>query len=333
MILHLKKNIKSHELNNLTNHYSGFHFFNSKEELVFVASSTHKSIRNEDEKFVNDLFSFDDDVQLSSKNYIKKKREININGHKIGGETNNTVLIGGPCAVESTSQIHSSAKLIKSLGLNFLRGGCFKPRTSPYSFQGLGKEGLDLLIEVKENYNLNIITEVKDSSHVDEIIEYSDIIQIGAKAMYDQSILRKCSKSIKPVMIKRGFGSTIQEFLQAAEFILSGGNENVILCERGIRTFEVKTRFTLDLCAVSHIQHHTNLPIFIDPSHALGFRYGVKDLSMAALAMNSDGIIIETHPNPDSALSDKNQQIEHEDFIEIHEKLKNLSKALNRNLI
>lgn len=210
-------------------------------------------------------------MQLASKTFNSKKREIKLPNVTIGGNTHNTVLIGGPCSVESEEQIRSSAELLKSLGLTTLRGGCYKPRTSPYSFQGMGLEGLKLLAKMREEYGLNVITEARDATHIDEIIEYTDVIQIGAKAMYDQGILRACAKIHKPVLIKRGFGTTLQEFVQAAEFVLSGGNPNVILCERGLRTFETGTRFTLDLCGVAWLQEFTNLPIILDPSHAMGY--------------------------------------------------------------
>jgi len=222
---------------------------------------------------------------------------------------------------------------MKSQGISTLRAGCFKPRTSPYSFQGLGMEGLKLLAKMREKYGLNIITEVKDATHVDAIIEYADIIQVGAKSMYDHGILRKCGKTNKPVLIKRGFGTTLQEFVQASEFVLSGGNENVILCERGIRTFETKTRFTLDLCGAAYLKEHTNLPIVLDPSHAMGYAYGVPDLAKACMAMGIDGLLIEVHPNPKVAKSDASQQLDHETFTKLATELKAIGKIIGKNLV
>ena len=235
--------------------------------------------------------------------------------------------------MESWEQLDQTAAFIKSLGIKTLRAGCFKPRTSPYTFQGLGEEGLKLLVKVREKHGLNIITEVKDSSHVDLVIEHTDIVQIGTKAMYDTSILRRCGQSDKPVLLKRGFGSTLQEFVQAAEFILSQGNPNVILCERGIRTFESKSRFTLDLTGVAYIKHHVNLPIFVDPSHAMGYRYGVPDLTRAAVAMGIDGLLIETHPTPEKALSDASQQLNFEEFEQMYHSLQPVAKAVGRTII
>ena len=219
------------------------------------------------------------------------------------------------------------------MGINVMRGGCYKPRTSPYSFQGLGMEGLLLLDGIREKYGLTINTEVRDATHVDDVIEHTDIIQIGAKAMYDQGILRRVGQTTKPVILKRGFGTNIQEFVQAAEFILSGGNPNVILCERGIRTFETKSRFTLDLTGVAYLKQYTNLPIIIDPSHAMGFVYGVPDLARASMAMGIEGLLLEVHPNPKEAKSDAAQQLNFSQFKELHKSLTDIANAIGRNII
>ena len=192
---------------------------------------------------------------------------------------------------------------------------------------------MKILSEIKKKYNLNIISEVRDASHVDEVIEHVDIIQIGAKAMYDHGILRKCGKQNKPVLLKRGFGSNLKEFVQAAEFILSGGNENVMLCERGIRTFETYTRFTLDLCGVSYIKEYTNLPIILDTSHAMGYSYGVPDLTRACVAMGIDGLLIESHPNPKIAKSDAAQQLDFNEFKNMFNSLKPIAKAVGKDII
>jgi 3-deoxy-7-phosphoheptulonate synthase len=207
----------------------------------------------------------------------------------IGGNSGNTVLIAGPCSAESTEQLDLSAQLLTELGIKNIRAGAFKPRTSPYTFQGLGLEGLKMLADVRAKYGLTVVTEVRDATHVEHVIEYADVIQIGAKSMYDHGLLKRCGKTTKPVLLKRGFGSTLQEFVQCAEFILSGGNPNVILCERGIRTFETKTRFTLDLCGAAYLKEYTNLPVILDPSHAMGYAYGVPDLARACTAMGVDG--------------------------------------------
>jgi 3-deoxy-7-phosphoheptulonate synthase len=235
--------------------------------------------------------------------------------------------------VESEEQIEAAAKLCVELGVKVLRAGAYKPRTSPYTFQGLGLEGLKLLAKMRDKYGLQIITEVRDSTHADDVIEYADIIQIGAKSMYDHGILRKCGASQKPVLLKRGFGTTLQEFVQAAEFILSGGNPNVILCERGIRTFETKTRFTLDLCGVAWLKEYTNLPVILDPSHAIGYAYGVADLSRACVAMGIDGLLIESHPNPKVAKSDADQQLNFDEFRTLHGSLQKVASAVGYTIV
>ena len=186
---------------------------------------------------------------------------------------------------------------------------------------------------MRDKYGLKIISEVRDASHVDEVINAVDIVQIGAKAMYDQGILRKCGESQKLILLKRGFGTTLQEFVQAAEFILSLGNSQVLLCERGIRTFETKTRFTLDLCGVAYLKEYVNLPIFLDPSHAMGYAYGVPDLTRACVAMGIDGLLIESHPNPSVALSDASQQLDFESFKDLFKTLPAIAASVGRNII
>jgi len=305
----------------------------SGNRFLLILSSKIKSLPTELEAYADSFKVLESDIQLASKDFQPEKREVKVNGQIIGGKTNNTMVITGPCAIESWEQITQSAELLKELGISTLRAGCYKPRTSPYTFQGLGLEGLRMLDKIRSEYGFNIITEVKDASHVDEIINYADIVQIGAKAMYDHGILKKCGQTDKPILLKRGFGSTLQEFVQAAEFILSGGNDRVILCERGIRTFETKTRFTLDLCGVAYLKDKTNLPIFIDPSHAMGYRYGVADLSRAAAAMDVDGLIIETHPNPAVAKSDAAQQLDHDQFKELFFSLKPITEAIGNKII
>lgn len=332
MILHLAKDTPQAIIEQAARELDAFHII-KPEYHVLVTPSALKEVPAQYKDVTIESFIFDNDMQLAAASYMPEKRHIDIGNISIGGTTNNTMIIGGPCSVESEEQITSSAKLMKELGISTLRAGCFKPRTSPYSFQGLGLEGLRLLAKMRDEYGLNIITEVRDSTHVDDIIETTDIIQIGAKAMYDQGILRRCGQTDKPVLLKRGFGTTLQEFVQAAEFILSGGNDNVILCERGIRTFETKTRFTLDLCGVAYIKEYTNLPVILDPSHAMGYRYGVPDLSRACVAMGVDGLLIEVHPTPATALSDAAQQIDHDTFRELVASLRPVAQSVGRTII
>lgn len=332
MIIHLKNNIDKTTAEKLGVEHSAI-LFQSGDQYVLVSSSKMKELPASLESVTDEYFTMDTDIQLASKSYKDGKREIKIGDLNIGGTSDNTLMITGPCSIESWEQINQSAELLKKHNISTLRAGCFKPRTSPYTFQGLGEEGLMMLVKIREQYGLNIITEVKDSSHVDLVIEHADIIQIGAKAMYDQSILKKCGQTQKPVLLKRGFGTTLQEFVQAAEFILSGGNPNVILCERGIRTFETKTRFTLDLCGVAFLKEYTNLPVVVDPSHAMGYRYGVADLTRAAVAMSVEGLLIESHPDPSVAKSDAAQQLNFDQFSEMYGTLQPIAAAVGRKIV
>ena len=331
MIIQLKKSVSSEQAKQLAAAVVAFHIYN--EHHVLITGSGTKELPALLEDVSDKYWVFPNDMQLASKVYQANKRTVNFGNVSIGGTTNHTVLIGGPCSVESEDQIRSSAELLVNLGLSTLRGGCYKPRTSRYSFQGLGLEGLKLLAKMREEFGLNVITEARDATHIDEIIEYTDIIQVGAKAMYDQGILRACAKTNKPVLIKRGFGTTLQEFVQAAEFVLSGGNENVVLCERGIRTFETGTRFTLDLCGVAWLQEYTNLPIILDPSHAIGYAYGVPVLAKACVAMGIDGLLIETHPNPKVALSDASQQLTYPQFEQLHHDLQKVAASVGFKMV
>ena len=332
MILHLKENTTTERAREIADKINAFHVV-SNNTNVLISGSGMKTVPTEIEPEVDESWLFDNDIQLASKNYQSEKREVTIGNVTIGGNQNSTLLIGGPCSVESEDQIRESAELLVEMGLTTLRGGCYKPRTSPYSFQGMGLDGLKLLAKMGEEFGLNVITEARDASHIHEVIEYSDVIQVGAKAMYDQGILRACAKTQKPVLIKRGFGSTLKEFVQAAEFVLSGGNENVILCERGLRTFETNTRFTLDLCGVAWLQEHTNLPIVLDPSHAMGYAYGVPVLAKACVAMGVDGLLIEAHRNPAVAKSDASQQLNHEEFKQLLNQLKPVAAAVGYKMI
>ena len=332
MIIHLKNSVTDAEVQKIAEDLNAFHI-KKPEHHVLVTPSALQEVPTKYESITEESFAFPNDMQLASADYFSETREIDINGVKIGGSNNNTMVIAGPCSVESEEQITQSAELMVEQGIKTLRAGCYKPRTSPYSFQGMGLEGLKLLDKMRTKFGLNIITEVRDTTHVDEIIEYADIVQVGAKAMYDQGILRTCGKSRKPILLKRGFGTTLQEFVQAAEFILSAGNDNVILCERGIRTFETKTRFTLDLCGVAYLKEYTNLPIILDPSHALGYRYGVPDLARACTAMGIEGLLIEVHPDPSVAKSDAAQQLDHDMFRDLLTTLRPIATAVGRTII
>ncbi|MFP3189978.1 MAG: 3-deoxy-7-phosphoheptulonate synthase [Thermoproteota archaeon] len=249
----------------------------------------------------------------------KEKTIIKVNNVEIGKRP---VVIAGPCSVENRDQIIQTALFVKKSGAHMLRGGAFKPRTSPYSFQGLQYEGLKLLKEASEISGLPIVTEILDVRDLNLFLEYADVIQVGARNMQNFPLLKELGKIDKPILLKRGFGCTIEELLYAAEYILSGGNSKVILCERGIRTFETSTRFTLDINAVPLLKEITHLPIIVDPSHAAGKRSLVPPLAKAALAAGADGIIVEVHPNPDAALSDGPQSMNFEQFEKLMEDLR-----------
>jgi 3-deoxy-7-phosphoheptulonate synthase len=239
---------------------------------------------------------------------------LDVDGRKVGGDS--FTLIAGPCAVESREQMLATARVVRDAGASFLRGGAYKPRTSPYAFQGLGREGLRLLAEAKSETGLPIVTELTDMRDVDEVLEVADVVQIGARNMQNYPMLAEIGRSGRPALLKRGLSSTLDELLMAAEYILSEGNPNVILCERGIRTFETAYRFTLDLMAVPVLKERSHLPVIVDPSHAAGRRDLVLPLSVAAAAVGADGIIVEVHPNPDEAICDGPQSLRADDFAQ-----------------
>jgi 3-deoxy-7-phosphoheptulonate synthase len=232
---------------------------------------------------------------------------LEIAGRKLGGE--HFALIAGPCTVESREQTLESARAVRAAGATMFRGGAYKPRTSPYAFQGLGQAGLRLLAEAKAQTGLPIVTECMDVRDLDDVLEVADVIQIGARNMQNYALLTEVGRSERPVLIKRGLSSTLDELLSAAEYVLKEGNESVILCERGIRTFETAYRFTLDLAAVPVLKERTHLPVIVDPSHAAGRRELVGPLSLAAAAVGADGIIVEVHPQPDEAICDGRQSL------------------------
>ena len=253
--------------------------------------------------------------KLSSTQFRKGERTvIDIEGRKIGGQ--HFMTIAGPCTVEGREMLLDAAHAVKDAGAQLLRGGAYKPRTSPYSFQGLGVEGLRLLQEAKEETGMPIVTELMDTRDLDAVVEVADVIQLGARNMSNFPLLTEVGRTNKPVLLKRGLSATLEDLLMAAEYILKEGNENVMLCERGIRTFETSYRFTLDLMAVPVLKQLSHLPVVVDPSHAAGRRDLVLSLSLAAAAAGADGIIVETHPDPDNAICDGPQQLVADEFAD-----------------
>jgi len=251
-------------------------------------------------------------------------------GVQIGG--NRLAVIAGPCAVETREQLYAAARAVKEAGATVLRGGAYKPRTSPYSFQGLEEEGLHLLAEAGAETGLATVTEVVDEESMQTAVRYVDILQIGARNMQNFRLLRLAGQVKKPILLKRGLSATIEEWLMAAEYIVSSGNENVILCERGIRTFETSTRNTLDLSAVALVKTLTHLPVIVDPSHATGKRELVAPMSRAAVAAGADGLIIEVHPDPSMALCDGPQSLNPEEFDELMGRMRPLAAAVGREI-
>ena len=255
---------------------------------------------------------------------------IDCGGVPIGG--NRLAVIAGPCSVETTEQITGIAKAVKAEGASLLRGGAYKPRTSPYSFQGLELEGLKMLVEAKKETGLPIVTEIMSPKLVETFEEQVDVIQVGARNMQNFDLLKEVGRTRKPILLKRGLSSTIEELLMSAEYILAAGNPNVILCERGVRTFETYTRNTLDLSIVPIIKKMSHLPVIIDPSHAAGMAWMVEPLSMAAVAVGADGIMVEVHNNPQKALCDGKQSITPEQFANLMKKIQPIAKVVGREL-
>lgn len=268
--------------------------------------------------------------KLASREFKKENTEINVRGNIIGGKK--IPIMAGPCAVENKTILMSIAEKVKECGATFLRGGAYKPRTSPYSFQGLGEEGLKYLADAREKTGLPIITEIMDPRDMDVIVEYADIIQIGARNMQNFRLLLEVGSVDKPVLLKRGLSATIKEWLMSAEYIMSRGNQNVMLCERGIRTFETATRNTLDLSAVPVLKKLTHLPVVVDPSHGVGKWDLVAPMAKAAVAAGADALIIEVHSNPEEALSDGEQSLKPDMFAQLMKELKPIAQAVGREI-
>lgn len=264
--------------------------------------------------------------------YKQKKEEqnkvIQISNVVFIGNPSKKVIIAGPCAIKSKQQLLDTARILKAKGVNIMRAGAFKPRTSPYSFQGLEEEGLNILIEVKKEIGIPVITEITDEKHLLKFIENIDIIQVGSKNMFNYELLKKLGKTNKPILLKRAMSATYKEWLLAAEYIMSFGNENVILCERGIRTFETETRNTLDIQAIPYIKKNSRLPIIVDPSHACGNRYMIRPLALAAIISGADGIMIESELYPEEAVSDKEQTIDIDELSKIINNVEQISNLL-----
>jgi len=266
--------------------------------------------------------------KLASREFKAENSLVSINGIEIGGRR--IVVMAGPCAVESEEQLIEAVRAVKESGACILRGGAFKPRTSPFSFQGLEKAGLELLARVREQFGIPVVTEVVDPHDVSLVSKYADILQVGARNMQNFALLINIGRSKRPVILKRGFSCTITEWLTAADYLLAEGNNQVILCERGIRTFEDSTRFSLDICSIPVVKRFSHLPVIVDPSHAAGHYLLVPAIAKAAVAAGADGLIIEVHPNPKEALMDGLQSLTPSDFARLMKELRAIAKSVGR---
>ncbi len=275
---------------------------------------------------VEQSVSISKSYKLASREFHPQSSVIDVDGVKIGGGT--PVVMAGPCAVESREQLFEAADIVKSAGAQFLRGGAYKPRTSPYSFQGLEQQGLEYLAEARERTGLKIVTEVTVVEAIEQVAKYADMLQIGARNMQNFGLLKEVGKCGKPVLLKRGLAATIDEWLNAAEYIMNEGNPDVVLCERGIRTYETYTRNTLDLSAVAAVKHLSHLPVIVDPSHGTGKWRMVRPMALAAIASGADGLMMEVHPNPAKALSDGPQSLTPEHYREVMKGIWKLSKFM-----
>ena len=300
--------------------------------IIGVVGQTFPELRDMLELIpgVDEVIPVSKPYKLSSREFHPLDTTIEVGGITIGGKE--IVIIAGPCAVESEQQLLETAKAVKAAGATILRGGAFKPSTSPYHFRGLGEQGLELLAQVKKEIGLPIITEVMSPGEVELVARYADILQIGARNMQNFNLLEEVGKTGKPVMLKRGLSATIQEWLLAAEYILAQGNEQLMLCERGIRTFETHTRNTMDISAIPIIEKVSHLPIIVDPSHGTGKWDLVAPMALAAVAAGADGVMVEVHPNPDLALKDGAQSLNFDNFRQLMSQLKPVAAAIDRGL-
>ena len=338
MIIVMKKNASEEQVGGVIHWIEsvGYHTHISRGARQTIVGAVGDQRGKEHLKFVESLPGVEKTVpilkpyKLASREAKEGNTVIPVGEVEIGG--GDFTVMAGPCSVESDEQLMESAYVIRKGGGNILRGGAFKPRTSPYSFQGMEEEGLKLLRKAREKTGLPVITEVINTTDVDLVEEYADILQIGARNVQNFALLKKVGKARKPVLVKRGMMTTIEELLMSAEYILASGNDEVILCERGIRTFETATRNTLDISAVPVLKENTHLPVIVDPSHAAGNWKYVAPLARSALAVGADGIMIEVHPEPAKAYSDGNQSLKPEKYYQLMDELRRFEKLIKQEL-
>ena len=337
MVVVLDKNASDKQIENVIKHLEGFGFAVHKstgvEQTILGAIGVKPDFDIRKVKIlegVAEVYRITEPFKLASRSFKKEDTHIKIKDVTIGGKK--IIKIAGPCSIENEDQIFKIAEIVARAGAKILRGGAFKPRTSPYSFQGLGEEGLKLIRKAADKYNLLVITEVMEISQIKIIEEYSDIFQIGARNMQNFSLLREIGKASKPVMLKRGLSATVEDWLMSAEYILSNGNKEVMLCERGIRTFETYTRNTFDLSAIPVVHKRSHLPVVADPSHAVGLRDKVLPMARAAVAAGADALMVEVHHDPDNALSDGPQALLPDQFEEMMKQVKLIAEVIGRKI-
>ena len=335
MIIVLEKWVTDEQVEDVVRHVEDYgfavHKSTGEEQIILGAIGVQPNFDIRKIKIldgVSAVYRVTEPFRLASRGYQKENTIIKIGKVILG--TEEIITIAGPCAVESEEQIITIAEIVKNAGAKILRGGAFKPRTSPYSFQGLGEKGLRLLRKAGDEFGLAVITEVMEPNQVNLIYKYTDIFQLGARNMQNFPLLRELGKVDKPVMIKRGMAATIDEWLMSAEYILASGNKNVMVCERGIRTFETSTRNTFDLSAIPVVQKQSHLPVIADPSHATGIRDKVIPMARAAVAAGADGLMIEVHNDPEAAMSDGPQALLPEQFNELMKQVKKIAEIIGR---
>ncbi|MDD4320470.1 MAG: 3-deoxy-7-phosphoheptulonate synthase [Acidaminococcaceae bacterium] len=280
--------------------------------------------------WVEKIMAVQEPYKRANRMFHPENTVVDVCGQKIGGEK--LAIIAGPCSIGTSAQMDIVAGAVKSAGANFLRGGAFKPRTSPYSFQGLKEKGLDMLVEAGKNSGLPIVTEIMSIDKIEKFVECVDVIQVGARNMQNFELLKELGKTNVPILLKRGLSATIEEWLMSAEYIMSGGNDNVILCERGIRTFETYTRNTLDLSSIPAVKKLSHLPVIVDPSHAAGMWWMVEPLAKAAVAVGADGLMIEVHNDPENAWCDGGQSLKPERFALLMQELEKIAAIVDRKI-
>lgn len=337
MIVVLEKTVNDRQLENIIKHLEDFgfaiHKSTGEERMILGAIGVQPNFDVRKIKIldgVEEVYRITESFKLASRSFKKDDTIIKIKDVVIGA--NEVSVIAGPCSVESEEQIMIIAELVKKSGVKILRGGAFKPRSSPYSFQGLGEEGLKLLRKAADEFDLLVITEVLENSKIDLIYKYTDIFQVGARNMQNYSLLKELGTAKKPVMLKRGLSATVEDWLMSAEYILSNGNAEVFLCERGIRTFETYTRNTFDISAIPVVHKRSHLPVFADPSHATGLRDKVIPMARAAVAAGADGLMVEVHHDPEKALSDGPQALLPNQFEEMMTQVRLIANVIGRTM-